>query len=1041
MSFASKNRWQSLTAILTFGLAILASGVVSAQEVVSIGAGTAQGALATAGNTTGGFSLVATPTASMVVISANYTSGGGANSTADARMRLVGPGGIGNIDVELCNQTLVGAGAQIFASFSLNALPVGNGAWTYEVYDIDNDLGATAEYTLANLTVTFNGPLALPYSQPFNAYRVASTANPNAAVVNVGADVTNRPGSTASNLPFGFMEATGAPTAGATTFTVGPRSDDNAAGSSGWVEDSLGNATTVPANTGAVRANNWDGGLANQWLITPAFDFGGSPANFQLFFDATTRDFGLTTSNVYAGATQRFAVLISDAGGTTWSNNLAGGGNVLFERNAGTPFTAGTNNYSVVFNTSGVRRLAFYTTGGVGALDVDTSIDNLNLGPLVPSVTLGDASIAEGDSGTFILSFPVTVGNPSGTINFTVNTSNGTATTADNDYVGITAGAGSVTGASGTVDVTINGDEFPENNETFTVTISGLSGGALLVDGVATGTITDDDFVGVASFNFETDIAGTAPVGWTQVLGSDLTSAATNPWEVDLAAAASGGFSSFTGNATLFAFINDDRDDDNTGAVVSNTAIISPVVDMSTAVFGRMRFDRRPVVFGDTIRVLARRDSNAWVTLATYGATAAWGNETITLPGSVLGGNFQVAFSHNDNSPNWGGAFGVDNIQIDAAGLPSGFVALSVANASASEGDTVNFVVTSNSAPAANVDVTYSFTDGDALGGGVDYSATAGTATILAGNTSSAPIPVTTVDADAREDNETFTITLGTVTGSAVISTGTATGTITNDEVIPADFFFGIQVFPTFDWVDADPDTFNTTDTYYNNNPPSGASFWWGGDFAGNNFNTFYAADINTGNLDIVNTVDFSVSSVAMTGMNVAHNAIGMAWDPRTNTMFVLGADTLAVPHASTSLYSMNTTTGVCTLVAAVTPSPARGNGLFCDEATGNLFIIESNVDQLLGLNKVTGATTLIGNLGVAFANFSMEADQDDATETVYMTGIRSADNFGGIYTINRTTGAATLLQNILGAIGPQIAANGISATYVPVELSAFSLE
>jgi 2',3'-cyclic-nucleotide 2'-phosphodiesterase (5'-nucleotidase family)/predicted extracellular nuclease len=117
--------------------------------------------------------------------------------------------------------------------------------------------------------------------------------------------------------------------------------------------------------------------------------------------------------------------------------------------------------------------------------------------PGTAAVSIGDVSIAEGNSGTKVATFTVTRSDTSGA--FTVNyaTQNGTAT-AGSDYQ---AASGTLTFAAGgpatqTISVTINGDTNSESNETFAVNLTNLqntTGTATLSDASATGTITNDD--------------------------------------------------------------------------------------------------------------------------------------------------------------------------------------------------------------------------------------------------------------------------------------------------------------------------------------------------------------------------------------------------------------------------------------------------------------------------------------------------------------------------------------------------------------------
>ena len=111
-----------------------------------------------------------------------------------------------------------------------------------------------------------------------------------------------------------------------------------------------------------------------------------------------------------------------------------------------------------------------------------------------PSISIADASVSEGNSGTKTLNFTVSLSQAAtGTVSFDIGTANGSAT-AGSDYVAaaqtgrsIAAGATSASFA-----VTINGDTVVEPNETFLVNLSNVSG-ATVADGQATGTISNDD--------------------------------------------------------------------------------------------------------------------------------------------------------------------------------------------------------------------------------------------------------------------------------------------------------------------------------------------------------------------------------------------------------------------------------------------------------------------------------------------------------------------------------------------------------------------
>jgi len=113
--------------------------------------------------------------------------------------------------------------------------------------------------------------------------------------------------------------------------------------------------------------------------------------------------------------------------------------------------------------------------------------------PGTPSIAINDLSITEGNSGTKVATFTISLSQPAAkavTVAFT--TSNGTAT-AGSDYQAV---SGTVTFAPGvitqTISVTVMGDTVVEPSETFNVLLSNPVN-ATLASTKATGTIVDDD--------------------------------------------------------------------------------------------------------------------------------------------------------------------------------------------------------------------------------------------------------------------------------------------------------------------------------------------------------------------------------------------------------------------------------------------------------------------------------------------------------------------------------------------------------------------
>lgn len=124
-----------------------------------------------------------------------------------------------------------------------------------------------------------------------------------------------------------------------------------------------------------------------------------------------------------------------------------------------------------------------------------TILDDDAPAPALPAVTIGDVSLAEGNSGTKNANFTIRL-SAAATSPVTVGyaTANQTAT-AGGDY---TAASGSVTFAPGetakTLAIVIQGDTTYESDETFAVNLTSATG-ATLLDPQAIGRITNDDSV------------------------------------------------------------------------------------------------------------------------------------------------------------------------------------------------------------------------------------------------------------------------------------------------------------------------------------------------------------------------------------------------------------------------------------------------------------------------------------------------------------------------------------------------------------------
>src|SRR5258708_8607049 len=115
-------------------------------------------------------------------------------------------------------------------------------------------------------------------------------------------------------------------------------------------------------------------------------------------------------------------------------------------------------------------------------------------GAATASVVMSDASIIEGNSGTSIVTFNVTLSPSSGSsVMVDYATANGTDI-AGSDYQSTNGTLSFAPGdTSKPVNVNINGDTLVEPDETFTVNLSNATAGATIGTPSATGIIQNDD--------------------------------------------------------------------------------------------------------------------------------------------------------------------------------------------------------------------------------------------------------------------------------------------------------------------------------------------------------------------------------------------------------------------------------------------------------------------------------------------------------------------------------------------------------------------
>ena len=486
-----------------------------------------------------------------------------------------------------------------------------------------------------------------------------------------------------------------------------------------------------------------------------------------------------------------------------------------------------------------------FTVDLSGAVNASIA-DNQGVGTItnddqVPDISVDDQVTAEGNSPTTpTMTFNVTLSNPSDqTVTVEYATNDGTATTTDGDYA---AASGTVTFNPGqtakTVDVTVNGDDTTEPDESLTLDLSNASN-ANILDDSGTGTITNDDPIpdvsiddqsitegnaGTSTLTFNVTLShassDTVSVDYTTTDGSattadadyvaasgtvtfnpgqttktvdvtvngDLTHESDETFTVDLSNASNAGVADASGQGTI---TNDDQvpdisiDDQSVTEGDAGTSTLTFNVTLSNPSDQTVAVDYTTT---DGTATTADGDYDATANSVTFDPGQTTKTVDVTVNGDLTHESdetFTVDLSNALNGNVLAGS-GTGTILDDDAS-PT----ISVANASVTEGNvgdtTLSFDVTLSVASAVTVTVDYTTTDGSATFANGDYDAASDTLTFDPGQTTET-VDVTVHGDTTYETDEGLTIDLSNANG-ATIADDSGTGTITNDDAAP---MFGI---------------------------------------------------------------------------------------------------------------------------------------------------------------------------------------------------------------------------------------------------------
>jgi hypothetical protein len=358
---------------------------------------------------------------------------------------------------------------------------------------------------------------------------------------------------------------------------------------------------------------------------------------------------------------------------------------------------------------------------GVGTIQNDDATPSM-------SITVSNIT-AEGSTGNVAIAvYTVSLSNASDQpITVDYETTDGTATVTDNDYVGIplstlTFNPGELTK---TIEVIIIGDNKYETNETYTVDLSNPVG-ATLANNQGAGVILNDDAIPtiiVADVNqFEGD-SGTSPMTFTITL--------SNPSYQDITVS----YSTTNGTATVL-------DNDYLPATGTLTILAGDTQAIFTV-----------LVVGDNTY---EADQTFTATVTSDDVPLRTANASVTATGTIL----------NDDA------------------IPTVIVSSTAQNEGNIGNTPITITITLSNPSFEDITVSYTTTDGTALVSDSDYLATSGSVTILAGTTQQT-FNVQIVGDLKLESDEIFTVDATVTGGTTTNLTASGTEQITNDDAVP----------------------------------------------------------------------------------------------------------------------------------------------------------------------------------------------------------------------------------------------------------------
>jgi hypothetical protein len=450
-------------------------------------------------------------------------------------------------------------------------------------------------------------------------------------------------------------------------------------------------------------ANDWGSGFTANMSI--ANNGNSNLSNWTLEFDAPFKITNIWNAEIVSQDGNHYVIR-----NLSWNGTIPPNGSVSFGFN-------GNNPSNVTIKPSG------YILNG----------EPLATPGVLPTLSINDLSIAEGNADTSVANFNVQLSQASSQpVTVKYATADGTAL-AGSDY---TATSNTLSFAPGetkkTVSVSVKGDTVVEPNETFRVNLSTPTN-ATISDAQGVGTIVNDDLASVLPQLSINDVSLTEGNTGTKnaVFTVNLSSASTQTVKVNYA----------TANGTAVA--------GSDYTATSNTLTFAP---------------------GQTSQTIS---------VPVIGDTITEANETFTV-------NLATPTNATISDAQGVGTIVNDDLAVVLPQLSINDVSLTEGNSGTSN---AVFTVKLSTPSTQTIKVNYATANGTAVAGS-DYTATSNTLTFAPGQTSQT-ISVPVIGDTITEANETFTVNLSTPTNATIADAQGVATILDNDSPQQGAFNYG----------------------------------------------------------------------------------------------------------------------------------------------------------------------------------------------------------------------------------------------------------